>query len=153
MQLSCEEKRPQDKFRDFWDRMAQHYPMPFDEPTLTDTHRVLGLVEEMGVEIAHRSILDIGCGTGIYTLPLAREAAMVTGLDDSEAMLARMIEAASAADLHNVSLVTESWKTLDPAAFGFGKAFDIAWVSMSPAVQVLSDFEKMEQCARSLRHG
>jgi hypothetical protein len=48
-----------------------------------------------------------------------------------------------------VSLVTESWKTLDPAAFGFGKAFDIAWVSMSPAVQTLPDFEKMEQCARA----
>jgi SAM-dependent methyltransferase len=149
MQLSCEEKRPQDKFKDFWDRMAQHYPMPFDEPTLADTLRVLGLVEELGVEIAHRSILDIGCGTGIYTLPLAREAAMVSGLDDSEAMLSRMVEAASAAGIQNVGPVTASWKTLDPAAHGLEKAFDIAWVSMSPAVQTLPDFEKMEQCARA----
>jgi ubiquinone/menaquinone biosynthesis C-methylase UbiE len=148
MQLQCAGKRPQDKFRGFWDRMAQHYPMPFDGPTLADTLRVLTLVKGQGVEIAHRTILDIGCGTGICTLPLAREAAMVTGLDDSEAMLARMIEAASVAGIQNVGPVTASWKTLDPAVCGFEKAFDIAWVSMSPAVQTLPDFEKMERCAR-----
>jgi SAM-dependent methyltransferase len=148
MQLHCEEKRPQDKFRDFWDRMARHYPMPFDGPTLADTLRVLALVKSQGVEIAHRAILDIGCGTGICTLPLAREAAMVTGLDDSEVMLGRMVEAASAVGLHNVGPVTASWKTLDPAVSGFENAFDIAWVSMSPAVQTLQDFQKMEQCAR-----
>ena len=33
------------------------------------------------------------------------------------------------------------------AALGFEKAFDIAWISMSPAVQTLQDFEKMEKCA------
>jgi SAM-dependent methyltransferase len=131
------------------DKRAWAASLPFDEPTLADTLRVLGRVEGLGVEIARRSILDIGCGTGIYTLPLAREAAMVTGLDDSEAMLARMVEAASAAGLQNVGPVTASWKTLDPAAHGLEKAFDIAWVSMSPAVQTLSDFEKMEQCARA----
>ena len=149
MQLSCKERRPRDKFRDFWDRMAQHYPMPFDEPTLADTMRALVLAKCQGVEIAHRTILDIGCGTGIYTLPLAREAAMVTGLDDSESMLGRMIEAATAAGLRNVVPVMASWKTVDPAVHGFEKAFDIAWVSMSPAVQTLPDFEKMEQCART----
>lgn len=149
MQLSCTQKPPQDKFKAFWDRMAQHYPMPFDGPTLADTLRVLAMVNGLGVEIAHRTILDIGCGTGIYTLPLAREAATVTGLDDSEAMLARMIQAASAAGLQNVGPVTASWKTFDPAVHGFKKAFDIAWVSMSPAVQTLPDFEKMEQCART----
>ena len=54
----------------------------------------------------------------------------------------------SAAGVHNVGPVKASWKTTDPAIHGFEKAFDIAWVSMSPAVQTLPDFEKMEQCAR-----
>jgi SAM-dependent methyltransferase len=149
MNLQCMEKRSRDKVNAFWERMALHYPMPFDGPTLAGTFRVIALVKGQGVEIAHRTILDIGCGTGIYTLPLAREAAMVTGLDDSEAMLARMVEATSAAGLQNVGPVTASWKTIDPAVHGFEKAFDIAWVSMSPAVQSLPDFEKMEQCTRT----
>ena len=149
MKSAGAQKRPENKFKAFWERMARHYPMPFDGPTLADTLKVLALVKAQGVEIAHRAILDIGCGTGICTLPLAREAAMITGLDDSAAMLARMVEAASAADLHNVRPVTASWKSLDPAVHGFEKAFDIAWVSMSPAVQSLPDFERMERCARS----
>lgn len=40
--------------------------------------------------------------------------------------------------------------TLDAyiTARGFEKAFDIAWISMSPAVQTAPDFERMESCAR-----
>jgi SAM-dependent methyltransferase len=149
MPTPCEKKPPPNKFRAFWERMALHYPLPFDAPTLAVTLKVLTLAKNHGMEIGRRTILDIGCGTGIYTLPLAREAAMVVGLDDSEAMLARMSEAAAAAGLQNVKPVQASWKTLDPAPQGFKKAFEIAWVSMSPAVQTLEDFEKMEQCARA----
>jgi SAM-dependent methyltransferase len=148
MQRHSGQEPPHDKFNAFWERMALHYPLPFDEKTLADTLRVLALVKDEGVALMHRSVLDIGCGTGVYTLPLAREADRVTGLDDSEAMLAKMGEAASAAGVHNVGPVKASWKTTDPAIHGFEKAFDIAWVSMSPAVQTLPDFEKMEQCAR-----
>ncbi len=143
-------KRPlqQDKFDAFWERMALHYPLPFEDRTLEDTRKVFSLVRDKGVEFSGTSILDIGCGNGIYALPLAGEAAMVTGLDDSETMIARMTEVVEMERIRNVRAVKAAWKDIDIAARGFEKAFDIVWISMSPAVQTAQDFERMERCAR-----
>lgn len=149
MKTFCEDNSQQDKFSAFWDRMALHYPLPFEEKTLAETRRVLSLVKSKGVAFGDAAILDIGCGTGIYTLPLAQEAAMVTGIDDSKTMIARLANVVSSTGAQNVRPVKASWKNIDIAALGFEKAFDIAWTSMSPAVQTLQDFEKMEKCARN----
>jgi len=138
----------QDKINAFWEHMALYYPLPFEDKTFADTCRVISLVKSKGVEICEASVLDVGCGTGIYTLPLAREAAMVIGLDDSETMISRMKEAMASEDIRNVKPVKASWKNIDISAQGFEKAFDIVWVSMSPAIQTMQDFERMEKCAR-----
>ena len=148
MRTHSECGRPKDRFSDFWDRMALHYPLPFDKKTLADTRLIFSLVSDRGVKIHHAEVLDIGCGTGIYTLPLAREAAAVTGVDDSATMLDRMAGVISSVGIQNVRPVKASWNHIDIAACGFEKAFDIAWISMSPAVQTRQDFEKMEKCAR-----
>ena len=75
--------------------------MPFDPENLRKTETVIALVKSKGVEIAGATILDIGCGTGIYTLPLAREASKVTGVDLSKTMLDRFREEAQKQDLTN----------------------------------------------------
>jgi 2-polyprenyl-3-methyl-5-hydroxy-6-metoxy-1,4-benzoquinol methylase len=134
METHCESYPRQEKFNAFWERMALRYPLPFEEKTLADTRRVLSLVKSKGVEFLKASVLDIGCGAGIYTLPLACEAAMVTGLDDSETMIARMTDVMSCADIQNVHPVKAAWKDIDISACGFEKAFDIVWISMTPAV-------------------
>ena len=134
---------------DFWEKMAERYPLPFEAKTLERTKRVLDLIRKRGVDFAKAEILDIGCGTGVYTLPLAREgAASVTGLDGSAVMLARM---ASVAELHgitNVKPVKASWKDLDISCLGFEQAFDVVIGSMTPALQTEHDFANMERCAR-----
>lgn len=47
----------------------------------------------------HDEVLDIGCGTGRITLPLARHVGSVTGLDMSQAMLDQAAIKAAAAGL------------------------------------------------------
>lgn len=136
------------RLKAFWERLAQRYPMPFDEKTLADTEKVISLVKNQGVSIQGATILDVGCGTGIYTLPLAREAALVTGIDDSQTMLERLEDLIASRGTQNVRIVKDSWKDFDISAHGFAKAFDIAWISMSPAVRSLDDFQAMESCAK-----
>ena len=148
MEKKSERYSRQDKFSAFWEHMALSYPLPFEEKTLIDTCRVISLVKSRGVEIGEASILDIGCGTGIYALPLAREAAMVTGLDESETMISRMKKVMASEGIRNVTPIAASWKDIDIYDRGFEKAFDIAWVSMSQAMQTAQDFERMEKCAR-----
>ena len=148
MDLHAEDYSRQKRYSAFWERMAQRYPLPFDDKALADTLRVLSLVKSRGVEFSKADILDIGCGTGIYTLPLACEAANVTGIDDSENMIARMTDVTQSENIQNVQPIKGSWKNIDISARGFEKAFDIVWISMSPAVQTVQDSRRMEKCAR-----
>ena len=140
----------QDKTGSFWNRMAKHYPDPLDTKTLSDTRKVISIVKGRGVETARSTILDIGCGTGTYTLPLARDAKAVTGLDDSDAMLERLTASISSSGLQNVLYpVKASWRNIDITRAGFEKAFDIVWASMTPALRSGEDFNKMERCSKN----
>jgi SAM-dependent methyltransferase len=133
---------------EFWEKMALRYPLPFDKKTLASTQQVLSLVKSKGVELSQANVLDIACGTGVFTLPIACEAAAVTGLDSSQTMIKRMKEVISFENIQNVRPITAAWEDIDTSAPEFEKAFDIAWISMSPAVKMLEDFERMERCAR-----
>ena len=69
----------------FWNCRAGNYPLPFDPSTLVKTERILRLLRGLGADFCGRDILDIGCGTGIYALPLAGKAGKVLGIDSSRA--------------------------------------------------------------------
>ncbi|MCI5141819.1 MAG: methyltransferase domain-containing protein, partial [Candidatus Electrothrix sp. ATG1] len=69
--------------------MAEKYPLPFDEKNLAKTQKVIGKAEQRGVQIDGATILDVGCGTGVFSLPLAQRAARSPGLDLSAEMARR----------------------------------------------------------------
>ncbi|MCI5209393.1 MAG: hypothetical protein D3910_11510, partial [Candidatus Electrothrix sp. ATG2] len=61
-----------EKQKKFWEKMAEKYPLPFDEKNLAKTQKVIGKAEQRGVQIDGATILDVGCGTGVFSLPLAQ---------------------------------------------------------------------------------
>jgi SAM-dependent methyltransferase len=142
----CELKKNRQKT--FWENMADHYPLPFDSKTLVDTGRIIAIAEAAGVVIDHATILDIGCGTGTYTLPLALRAAQVTGIDSSEKMLGYCKRERAAHNLENVRLVQLDWTEGDIESLGFAGGFDIVWASMTPAIRTRDDLAKMRRCAK-----
>ncbi len=66
---------------------------------------------------SNSSVLDIGAGTGAFTIPLARRAKSVTAVEPSSAQRDRLLRAVQAADLSNVSIVPKPWEkvTLEEA--------------------------------------
>ncbi len=133
--------------RRFWQHKAKGYPLPYDEDTLKTTREVIEIVKSRNVELKGKRVIDIGCGTGIYTLPIAEEASFVLGLDYTLEMLNRLMEEAKRVGLNNVDTLHASWKEIDIEAAGLKGAFDVAWVAMSMAVREEAEVLKMQACA------
>lgn len=137
-----------EKQKKFWEKMAERYPAPFSEESLEKTGTVIRMAEQRGVQLDGATILDIGCGTGVYTLPLAQRVARVVGLDLSEGMLRRLEVEREQHGLENVTTVQGPWSDEAVATHGLEKAFDIVWAAMTPAVRTAEDIARMNRCSR-----
>ncbi len=130
----------------FWNCRAGNYPLPFDPSTLVKTTRILRLLRGLGADFGGRDILDIGCGTGVYALPLAGKAGKVLGIDSSPAMLRVFRAQARARKIKNALCLRAAWEEV-PAA-EVRKGFDMALASMTNAIRGKADLLKMEAAAR-----
>jgi SAM-dependent methyltransferase len=119
----------------FWNSRARNYPVPFTRGTAAKINRMLALLARLGADFRDKRLLDIGCGTGVYALPLAGRAGRVLGVDSSAAMLRVYRRVRRERGIANA-----------PAARIRGR-FDIALASMTAAVKTRADFLKMEAAA------
>lgn len=138
--------RPRKKF---WEKMAKKYPLPFDKKHLKQTQEVISMAEQRGVRIDGASILDVGCGTGVYTLPLAQRASRTTGLDFSEEMILRFEKEQLDNGIENSSAVRTPWNDAAVSEHNWEKGFDIVWAAMTPALRSPEDVARMNRCARN----
>lgn len=100
-----------------YQRIYQHT----DDTALKDVNGVLRYLDlpKSGIRPQHTSLLDLGCGWGRHSIPLAKFGYRVTGLDLSETML----QAASqrAADAHlavTLTDITELDAKIEPQPVG-----------------------------------
>lgn len=134
--------------RVFWEREALEYPSPFNKKVLYLTERVIRIMETRSIPVTGTRILDIGCGVGTFTLPLALRGASVTALDISENMLKRLLLEARNMKIDKVKTFRSSWKRVNIRKISFEKAFDVVLVALSTAVETEGDILKMEKCSR-----
>lgn len=80
------------------------------------------------------TVLDVGCGPGRITVPMAKRAKSVTSLDASPKMLEFCAANAKEAGLDNVTTKLFDWETEDIASLG---KFDIVIASRTVALQDL----------------
>lgn len=95
---------------------------------------------------AGREVLDLACGTGRFTLPLARSGATVTGGDLSETMLA-VARRRSAAEGLAVSFVA-----LDMRDFDLGRRFDVVTIAANSLLHLIETAEILDFLAGVKRH-
>ena len=125
-----------------WDEKAANY-VRFSTTPDAFGQRVFDTLETWGVEFADKTLLDIGCGTGVYTLHLAQKVAHVDALDFSEEMLNVLQSDAKSNEIHNIQPLHDRFDTFTCKA-----QYDLAFCSMSPAVSSPAMFEKMHACAK-----
>lgn len=129
----------------YWNARAANYPQPFEREMITKSRRIIKLAEGLGAVFAGRRLLDIGCGTGNYALPLAARCRAVTGVDGSAEMLKVFRAQARARGIKNARAVHSKWHRL-PGRATAGK-FDTALASMTMAVHNKAEVLKMERAA------
>lgn len=129
----------------FWNNRARNYPLPFEPETLAKTERILSMLRRLGARFENRVILDIGCGTGVFGLPLASGAKQILGLDSSPAMLKIFRAERRKRGIKNADCILSSWSAIRTKPIS-GR-FDIALASMTMAIKTEADLLKMEKAA------
>ncbi len=127
--------------REKWDKKARHYNRYTDDPKVLEAH-ICRLIQEAGLDLSDKNILDIGCGTGAYTLRFAQKARSVDAIDIAPAMLKILNEDAKKIGLHTVTTYQSSWED-----FVLPQAYEIAIATMFPALKEDADFQKMHDAA------
>ncbi|MDR2301096.1 MAG: methyltransferase domain-containing protein [Deltaproteobacteria bacterium] len=122
------EQTPQGQV-DFWNRRAQTYPRYDDTPN-SYTDKVISKIQAHGISFDSKSVLDVGAGSGQYTLKLAKLAKSVAALDISDQMLA-----ISQADAKRLGLTNIEYFLKPIDEFKAPEKFDLVFSSMCPAVR------------------
>jgi SAM-dependent methyltransferase len=91
---------------DFWDRRARGFHRSTKDTVGSDP-LYLRLCEKVG---SHMSVLDVGAGTGRFSLALAPQVDHIIAVEPSAAMMDFLRQDAAARDLNNISYVQTTWQ-------------------------------------------
>ena len=125
----------------FWNAKAKNFPR-YEDKSDNYESGMLRRIENLGVDFHGRSILDVGCGSGMYTIRLAKMALSVTALDVSEEMLSILNHDAKTQGVDNIRTVLSGWDSFTP------EKHDIAFCSMTPAIHSDSARAKLTASAK-----
>jgi SAM-dependent methyltransferase len=140
----------EEKLTAYWREEARSFPRPSQEEELAKSRRIITSVKGMGVALAGTKILEIGCGSGLITIPLAREALQVTALDLSREMLDLLAEEMVKAETTNIELRCCSWQAVEPSLEeALQKSCDSVWAVRSTAITNPEDLTRMELCSKA----
>ncbi|MBL0708651.1 MAG: class I SAM-dependent methyltransferase [Sulfurimonas sp.] len=126
-----------------WDKKAKNYSR-YGEDKDRFENRIFDALDSLHVEFQDKTLLDIGCGTGVYTLHLAKKCSHIDGIDSSKEMLEVLKEDAKKLNLTNTDTLHIGWDS-----FTCKEVYDYALCTMSPAIREDRDLEKMTKCAKT----
>lgn len=120
-----------------WDKKAKNYAR-YNQKLNSIQEQSFKELKKLNINFKDKDIIDIGCGTGVWTLHLAQNAKEITALDNAKAMLEILKEDAKKLQLTNIKY--ENCTFTEWADKNQNAQFDIAFLSMSPALQDEKDY-------------
>lgn len=135
-------KSNEKKWQRYWNSISNTY----NERAKFDQQLALTTIDMLYKEgIIHKdfTVLDIGCGTGNYTIPLAKRVSHVYALDSAKAMLDRLVVNAQKEAAKNIIPIHKSWYRCS-----YKKEFDFVFASFCPAIRDTKSLMKMHRASR-----
>lgn len=133
---------------DYWNRFAPVYGMHSVEQEKQRVAKIINFLEREKLLTPETELLDIGCGPGNYSLPLAGRVRSVTALDGAGEMCRILKQGAEEAKLSNVNVLEQMWEDVDLEEAGMLHKFDLVFASMTPAVCNYETLLKMIHASR-----
>jgi len=91
------------------------------------------------------SVLEIGPGPGVMTIPLAKKVKSITVVEPSSSMIQFLAEHIKVADLSNIEIIHSNWEAVSKKELGF---YDLVLASYClDMMDIRSSLEKMCSCA------
>ncbi len=134
----------------FWDKRAPSFNAHRSEGP--DGHR-RALVDKLAAKAGlgpQDEVLDIGCGSGQYSIMLAERVADVQGVDISPRMIEFARQNAVDARCPNAHFAVQDWENVRLNSQGWEKRFKLVLASKTPAVNNLATLEKMNAASSGL---
>ncbi|TEY04032.1 class I SAM-dependent methyltransferase [Campylobacter sp. US33a] len=128
-----------------WDKKAKNYAR-YSEILNDIQKQSFKEISNLNIDFKDKNIIDIGCGTGVWTLHLAKSAKEIIALDNANAMLEILKEDAKNLALDNIKY--ENLSFTQWADKNKDTKFDIAFLSMSPALQNEKDYKFFKDLAK-----
>lgn len=133
----------EDRWIEFWSHVSKSYRLRIQNEEKM-VGEVIRLLRKEGLIRPKSYILDIGCGPGTFSLPLARIATHVSALDPAKKMLDLLMQEARSEGLWNITPLCQRWRESS-----FEREFDLVLASFSPAIRNAESLLKMERASRS----
>lgn len=134
-------KLPQKDKSKSWDKIAPK----FDQWMKKDDYPQ-ELVNK--IKIKNRdTILDIGCGNGVITIPLAKKAKSVTALDSSAKMLDILQKKALSENISNINIINKNIEDMSAHEIGVHDIV-VASRSLNGIADIKPELEKINEIAR-----
>lgn len=128
---------------------AQNYnEQSFNDEGRRRSARIIGWLENQGVNFNGASVLDIGAASGIFSIPFAQRGADVTAVEPSLPFTELLAHNNQKWADGKVKIVRAAFEDMDTKKLGWEQAFDIVFVSMCPAITDWEMVEKVISCAR-----
>jgi len=148
MKAEKDEKIAEDRQAEMWSKRSGEFAKHVkDKRGQKRSREIIGLLETAGFKANGARVLDIGCGPGTLSIPLARMGADVTSLDIAPGMLEELRKYAKEEKL-SVHPMECSWWTADIDKLGFRKKFDLVLASMTPGVKDAETLDRMMACSK-----
>ncbi|MDR1657893.1 MAG: methyltransferase domain-containing protein [Deltaproteobacteria bacterium] len=117
------------ELEEFWNNRAESFPR-YNQEENSYENTMLETAKKLGAIFKGQRVLDVGCGSGMYTLKLSALAQSVVGVDISEKMLAISREDAQKLGYQNITYVRSNWDDYQPEG-----EFGVAFCSMCPPMK------------------